>query len=62
MMQRLRQSKPDDETPDGVEPTPAGVDLAARYGYSDATKASGGEIRRASRGRIELLFQRDLPQ
>jgi hypothetical protein len=60
----LRESKRDDETTDDVEPTPAGVDLAGQYGYSDAAKAhgrsNGGDIRRAYRTRFEPLFGRDL--
>jgi hypothetical protein len=43
--------------------TPAGVDLAGQYGYSDAAKAggraNGGDIRRAFKARSETLFERD---
>jgi hypothetical protein len=66
MIRRLRASKRDDETPDGIEPTPAGVDLAGRYGYSAMAKAhgksNGGDIRRAYRTRFEPLFGRELEQ
>jgi hypothetical protein len=59
-----RESKPEEETPESVEPTPAGVDLAGQYGYSDAAKAhgkaNGGDIRRAYRARFELLHGREL--
>jgi hypothetical protein len=61
-----RQSKAEDETTDGVEPTPAGVGLAAGYGYPETAKAhgksNGGDIRRAYKARFEPLFRRDLRQ
>jgi hypothetical protein len=47
----------------GLAPTPAGVDLAGLYGYSDTAKArgraNGGDIRRAYQARSETLFERD---
>jgi hypothetical protein len=64
MRGRWQPKVTDHSTPD--EPTPAGVDLAAQYGYSDAAKAhgkaNGGDIRRAYRARFEPLFQRGLQQ
>jgi hypothetical protein len=60
-MRRLRQPKADDQ--DWLATTPAGVDLAGQYGYSDAAKAggraNGGDIRRAFKARSETLFERD---
>jgi hypothetical protein len=60
-MRRLRQSKTDDAQESAA--TPAGVELAVQYGYSEAAKArgqaNGGDIRRAYLVRSETLFPRD---
>jgi hypothetical protein len=47
----------------GSSQTPAGVELAGRYGYYEAAKAhgkaNGGDIRRAYRARFEPFLRRD---
>ena len=58
-MRRRRPPKADDYD---YRLTPAGVDLAGQYGYSDAAKAhaqgNGADIRRAYRAQSESLFRR----
>lgn len=60
-MRRRRQPKVVGQ--EGITPTPAGVDLAGQYGYSDVAKAhgkaNGGDIRRAYRVRSGMLFRRN---
>jgi hypothetical protein len=58
-----RQPKP--EVQDETEATPAGVDLANRYGYAAAAATNGSgpvrgsDIRRAYRTQFRTFLQRD---
>jgi hypothetical protein len=60
-MRRFRQSDTEEqpEADDQPEPTPAGVDLAGGYGYSDPAKgqgtSDGGDIRWAYGAPVSII-------